>query len=301
MTARILDGKQIAQDVRADLAGRVTELRARGVTPGLAALLVGDNPASASYVAAKTKASAELGLFSETFRLPAETTQDELIAAVDRLNADPRFHGILPQLPLPSQIDERVIISRIAPAKDVDGLHPVSMGKLVRGEDGPRPCTPAGVQEILMRSGYDPAGKHVVVCGRSNLVGKPLAVLLMQKARAANATVTVCHTGTPEIARFTRDADIAIFAMGVPRSIGAEYIRPGAVVIDVGTTRVEDPSTKSGYRIAGDVRFDEVAEVAGAITPVPGGVGPMTVTMLLVNTVAAAERLLADCGGRAQR
>lgn len=292
MAARILDGKAIAQQVRDELKARVATATASGVQPGLAALLVGDNPASASYVASKTQACAELGIFSETFRLPATTTQDELLELVDRLNADARFHGILPQLPLPRQIDEGSIINRISPAKDVDGLHPVNMGKLMRGDDGPRPCTPAGIQEILVRSGYDPAGKHVVVCGRSNLVGKPLAVLLMQKAPAANATVTVCHTGTPDIPRYSRDADIVVFAMGSPRSVGADWVRPGTVVIDVGTTRIEDPSTKSGFRIAGDVRFDEVSEIAEAITPVPGGVGPMTVTMLLVNTVRAAERLV---------
>lgn len=292
MPARILDGKAIAQQVRDELKARVATATASGVQPGLAALLVGDNPASASYVASKTQACAELGIFSQTFHLPATTGQDELLGLVDRLNADPRFHGILPQLPLPGQIDEGTIINRISPSKDVDGLHPVNMGKLMRGEDGPRPCTPAGIQEILVRSGYDPAGKHVVVCGRSNLVGKPLAMLLMQKAPAANATVTVCHTGTPDIPRYSRDADIVVFAMGSPRSVGAEWIRPGAVVIDVGTTRIEDPSTKSGFRIAGDVRFDEVSAVAEAITPVPGGVGPMTVTMLLVNTVRAAERLI---------
>jgi len=292
MPARILDGKAIAQAVRDELKARVKTATASGIQPGLAALLVGDNPASASYVMSKTQACAELGIFSETFHLPATTTQDEVLALVDRLNADRHFHGILPQLPLPSQIDEGTVINRISPDKDVDGLHPVNMGRLMRGEDGPRPCTPAGIQEILVRSGYDPAGKHVVVCGRSNLVGKPLAVMLMQKAAAANATVTVCHTGTPDIAKYSRDADIVVFAMGSPRSVGADWIRPGAVVIDVGTTRIEDPSTKSGYRIAGDVRFDEVSQVAEAITPVPGGVGPMTVTMLLVNTVRAAERLI---------
>ncbi len=291
MTATILDGRMIAEQVRGELGGRVAATVARGVKPGLAAVLVGDDPASISYVTSKTKACSELGIFSETFRLGAATTQEELLALVDRLNADDRFHGILPQLPLPGQIDEREILNRIHPDKDVDGLHPLNMGRLLRGEDGPRPCTPAGIQEILRRSGHDPAGKHVVICGRSNLVGKPLAALLVQKASGANATVTVCHTGTPDIGRYTREADIAVFAMGAPRSVGADMIRPGAVVIDVGTRRIEDTSTRSGYRIAGDVRFDEVAEIAGAITPVPGGVGPMTVTMLLVNTVRSAERV----------
>lgn len=293
MTARILDGKAVAREVRAELAGRVRAVKARGVTPGLAAILVGDDPASLSYVTSKTQGCAELGMFSETLHLPADTRHADLLALADRLNADPRFHGILPQLPMPRQIDEREVLNRIDPAKDVDGLHPLNMGRLLRGEEGPEPCTPAGIVQILRRNGYDPAGKHVVICGRSNLVGKPLAVLLSRKAPMANATVTTCHTGTPDIGRFTRDADIAVFAMGSPRSIGAEMIRPGSVVIDVGTTRIADPSTKSGYRIAGDVRFDEVSEVAGAITPVPGGVGPMTVTMLLANTVAAAERALA--------
>jgi methylenetetrahydrofolate dehydrogenase (NADP+)/methenyltetrahydrofolate cyclohydrolase len=260
------------------------------VTPGLAAVLVGDDPASAAYVRGKAKACAEVGIFAETVRRPVDTSQEALLGLIADLNADPRIHGMIVQLPLPPHIDENRATLAVAPEKDADGLHPLNLGLLMRGEGVLLPATPSGVQQLLLRSGYDLAGKHAVVAGRSNLVGRPLANLLMQKAAGANATVTVCHTGTPDLGFFTRQADILIAAIGRPRSITADMVRPGAVVIDVGTSRVPDPTRKSGHRLAGDVDFDAVAKIAGAITPVPGGVGPMTIAMLLANTVTAAER-----------
>ncbi|MBM3941279.1 MAG: bifunctional methylenetetrahydrofolate dehydrogenase/methenyltetrahydrofolate cyclohydrolase FolD [SAR202 cluster bacterium] len=291
MAATIIDGKQIAAEVRADVARDVAALKAsHRVTPGLAAVLVGDDPASAVYVRNKAKACEEVGMFSEVITLPATTPQAKLAAVVRRLNADPRFHGILVQLPLPRQIDERAIILTIDPDKDVDGLHPVNAGRLLGGLRTFVPATPLGVQTLLVRTNNDPSGKHVVILGRSNLVGKPLAALLVQKAPGANATVTVCHTGTRDVAAITRQADILVAAMGVPGYVKADMVRPGAVVIDVGTTRVDDPAKKSGYRIAGDVDFEPVAAKAGAISPVPGGVGPMTIAMLLTNTLLAAKR-----------
>ncbi|MFQ5860960.1 MAG: bifunctional methylenetetrahydrofolate dehydrogenase/methenyltetrahydrofolate cyclohydrolase FolD [Dehalococcoidia bacterium] len=287
---RILDGTAIAKEIRAEVADGVQELQGeRGVTPGLAAVLVGDNPASAVYVRTKGRACQEVGIFSETFQLAQDTSREELLALVERLNGDPRFHGILVQLPLPSHLDEREVLNALDPAKDVDGLHPVNMGKLVAGNPDFVPGTPAGIQQMLLRSGYDPAGRHVVVCGRSNIVGKPLAVLLMQKRPGANATVTVCHTGTPDLAQVTRRADILVAAMGSPRAVTADMVREGAVVIDVGVNRVEDPSAQRGYRLVGDVDFEAVSEKAEAISPVPGGVGPMTVAMLLVNTLKATR------------
>lgn len=288
--ATIIDGQAIAAKVRRELQGRIVALKARGVTPGLAAVLVGDNPASVSYVRGKAKACAEIGIDAETVRLPADISEEALLGTIADLNADPRFHGIIVQLPLPPHLDGERATRAVAPEKDVDGLHPLNLGLLMRGEGVLLPATPSGVQQLLVRSGHDPAGKHVVIAGRSNLVGKPLANILMQKAPGANATVTVCHTGTPDLAAITRQADILIAAMGRPRAITAEMVRPGAVVIDVGINRIEDPSRRGGYRLVGDVDFDAVAAVAGAITPVPGGVGPMTVAMLLVNTVTAAER-----------
>lgn len=291
MEAAILDGAAIAADVRAEVAATVAGLRARGRTPGLAAVLVGDNAASISYVGAKAAACSEVGIFSETFHLPATTTQDALLGLIRDLNADRRFHGILPQLPLPPQIDERTILDAIDPAKDVDGLHPVNLGRLLRGETtGPIPCTPHGVQQLLVRSGRHPDGKHVVVVGRSTLVGRPLAVLLSNKAPGANATVTICHTGTPDVGRHTRAADIIVLAAGRPNTLTADMVRPGAVVIDVGTNRVDDATRKRGWRLVGDADFAAVRQVASAITPVPGGVGPMTIAMLLVNTATAAGR-----------
>jgi methylenetetrahydrofolate dehydrogenase (NADP+)/methenyltetrahydrofolate cyclohydrolase len=291
MGAQIIDGTAIAGGIRGEVAGRAADLRARGRTAGLAAVLVGDDPASISYVTAKAKACEEAGIFSETFHLPAATTQAEVLALVERLNQDGRFHAILPQLPMPRQIDERTVVDAVDPAKDVDGLHPANLGRLLRGElEGALPCTPHGVLQLLQRTGNDPAGKHAVVVGRSTLVGRPLAVLLSNKAKGANATVTICHTGTPDIGRFTREADIVVMAAGHPRTLTADMVRPGAVVIDVGTNRIEDPSRKRGWRLVGDADFEAVKEVASWITPVPGGVGPMTIAMLLWNTVRAAER-----------
>jgi methylenetetrahydrofolate dehydrogenase (NADP+)/methenyltetrahydrofolate cyclohydrolase len=292
VTAQLIDGAAIAAEIRRQVAGGVARLRERGIVPGLAAILVGDNPASISYVSAKARASDEVGIRARTYHLPAETPQEELLALVDRLNADPEVHTILPQLPLPPHIDERAVLERILPAKDADGLHPWNLGKLLRGDlDGAIPCTPHGVQQLLLRTGNDPGGKHVVVVGRSTLVGRPLAVLLTNKAPGANATVTICHTGTPDLGLHTRQADILVVAAGRPRTITAEMVKPGAVVIDVGTNRVDDPSRKRGWRLVGDVDFEAVREVAGWITPVPGGVGPMTIAMLLVNTLRAAERV----------
>ncbi len=290
MSARIIDGKQIAAGVLDEVRTTVTKLRDdRGVEPGLAVVLVGDDPASVSYVRGKTKDALEVGMRAETIRLPATTTQAELLALVQELNESPSWHGILVQLPLPPQINESLVTASIAVEKDVDGLHPVNVGRLFRGEPAFLPCTPHGVIQMLLRSGYDPAGKHVVVVGRSNLVGKPLTGLLMRKAPGGNATVTVCHTGTPDIAVHTRQADILIAAMGRARAITADMVREGAIVIDVGVNAIPDATKKSGQRLVGDVDFDAVAEKAAAITPVPGGVGPMTRAMLLWNTALAAS------------
>ncbi|MCC7365586.1 MAG: bifunctional 5,10-methylene-tetrahydrofolate dehydrogenase/5,10-methylene-tetrahydrofolate cyclohydrolase [Dehalococcoidia bacterium] len=290
MTAQIIDGAAIAADIRSEVAARVAALKARGVTPGLAAILVGNDPGSISYVSMKAEDCAEVGMFSQTFHLPEETTQDDLFALVRELNADPRFHAILPQLPAPKQIDERAYVDTILPEKDADGLHPANLGRLLRGEmDHALPCTPHGVIELLRRTGNDPAGKHVVVVGRSTLVGRPLAVLLSNKAAGANATVTICHTGTPDIGRFTREADIVVMAAGRPNTLRADMVREGVIVIDVGTNRVDDATRERGWRLVGDVDYAAVRQVASWITKVPGGVGPMTRAMLLVNTVRAAE------------
>ena len=290
MTARILNGNELAAELRTEVAEGVFLLvSTSGVTPGLAAILVGDDPASAVYVRNKARACADAGIFSETFNVAAMSTQDDLHVLIDRLNADPRFHGILLQLPLPNHLNEAAAIERIDPTKDVDGLHPISQGRMLQGEPTFLPCTPAGVQQVLLRSGYDPAGQHVVIVGRSNIVGKPLAALLMQRNSGGNATVTVCHTRTRDLPDVTRQADILVAAMGVPGAIGAEMVRPGAVVIDVGINRVDDASRRRGYRLVGDVDFDRVAAKAEAITPVPGGIGPMTVAMLISNTLHAAQ------------
>lgn len=289
MTAQIIDGTAIAADIRAEAARRATALRERGVVPGLAVILVGDDPGSVSYVTGKAKACEAAGIYSETFHLAAETSQAEVLELVAQLNADTRFHGILPQLPMPAQIHERAIIDSIDPRKDVDGIHPANLGRLLRGElDGAIPCTPNGVLQLLERTGNDPGGKHVVIVGRSTLVGRPLAVLLSNKAQGANATVTICHTGTPDIGRHTREADIVVIAAGRPHTLTADMVRPGAVVIDVGTNRIEDASRKRGWRLVGDSDFAAIKEKAAWITPVPGGVGPMTIAMLLVNTLRAA-------------
>ena len=289
MTATIIDGTAIARQVLDEVAARMERLRASDIEPGLAVVLVGDNPSSVSYVRGKTKDAAAIGMRSETLRFPASITQDELLDEIARLNADSRWHGIIVQLPLPAHIDEKVATGAVAIEKDVDGLHPANVGRLFRGEPAFLSCTPHGVIQMLLRSGHDPAGKHVVVCGRSNLVGKPLAGLLMQKRRGGNATVTVCHTATPDLGLFTRQAEILIAVMGQPRAITADMVREGAVVIDVGVNAIPDATKKKGVRLVGDVDFDAVAGKAAAITPVPGGVGPMTRAMLMYNTVVAAS------------
>ncbi len=277
--------------MRAELAGEIAALSRRGVTPGLAAVLVGDNVASHTYVRMKGKASEEAGLYHETFQLAARTSEAELLALVDRLNADPKIHGILVQLPLPRQIDAARVLRRVDPRKDVDGFHPENVGKLVIGDpSGFRPATPYGVQQLLIRSGIETNGRHAVVVGRSIIVGRPMALLLLQDGPGGNATVTVCHSRTRDIGSVTRPADILIVAIGKPEFVTGDMVKPGATVIDVGTSRVDDPTHKKGYRLVGDVKFAEVREVAGAITPVPGGVGPMTITMLLYNTVQAARQ-----------
>ncbi len=277
--------------MRAELAAEIAGLGQRGVRPGLAAVLVGDNPASHTYVRMKGKACDEAGLHHETFDLPARTTEPELLALVDRLNADPRIHGILVQLPLPPQIHAPRVLHRVDPRKDVDGFHPENVGKVAIGDPtGFRPATPYGVQQLLLRSGVETKGAHAVVVGRSTVVGRPMASLLLQDGPGGNATVTVCHSRTRDIGSVTRLADILIVAIGRPEFVTGDMVKPGATVIDVGTSRVDDPTHKKGYRLVGDVRFAEAREVAGAITPVPGGVGPMTITMLLYNTVQAARQ-----------
>ncbi len=290
--AEVIDGKQIAADIRAEVKQHVEGLQAKGVTPGLSVVLVGDDPASGVYVRMKAKACEETGIKSEVIRLPEETTQGELESVIDRLNADDSVHGILVQLPLPSQIEEKDIIFRIAPEKDVDGFHPVSVGRMMIGDPSAfRPATPAGVVEMLMRTGNDPSGKRVAIVGRSNIVGKPLAVLLGQKMKGGNATVTLAHSRTPDLPDVLKEGDILVAAIGVPEFVKADMVKPGAVVIDVGVNRVDDPSTEKGYRLVGDVAYDEVFEVASAITPVPGGVGPMTIAMLLTNCIQAAREI----------
>ncbi len=278
--------------MRRDVAEEVERLKAVGITPGLSVVLVGDDPASAVYVRSKGKACEEAGMRGETIRLSAETSEDALLAQVDRLNADPNVHGILVQMPLPRHIAADKVIRRIRPEKDVDGFHPVNVGKLSIGErDGFVPCTPAGAIELLVRSGVETRGKDAVVVGRSNIVGKPMAALLMQDAPGGNATVTVCHSRTSNLAGHIRRADIVVAAIGKPEMITGDMIKPGAVVIDVGINRVNDNSVAKGYRIVGDVHFASARAVASLITPVPGGVGPMTIAMLMQNTVRAAAQI----------
>ena len=287
----MIDGTRVGDQLRTELQVEIRALQAKGVTPGLAAVLVGDNPASATYVRMKGKACDEAGLYHETIRLPPETSEAELLALVDRLNADNKIHGILVQLPLPKQITTQRVLRRVVPGKDVDGFHPENVGKVLLGDPtGFRPATPYGVQQLLLKSGVDTTGKHAVIVGRSTIVGRPMAALLLQDGPGGNATVTVCHSRTRDIKSITRMADILIVAMGKPEFVTGDMIKPGAVVVDVGTNRVDDPSTKKGYRLVGDVNFAEATHVAGAITPVPGGVGPMTITMLLHNTVQAARQ-----------
>jgi methylenetetrahydrofolate dehydrogenase (NADP+)/methenyltetrahydrofolate cyclohydrolase len=290
MGAKIIDGKAIAAGIRHEVAVATARLKStRGIIPGLAFVLVGENPASQSYVGMKGKACEEAGIFSVTEHLPESTPEDRLLAMITDFNNDPRIHGILVQLPLPRHINEERVLNAIDFRKDVDGFHPVNVGRLVTGQPCLKPCTPLGVQELLIRSGNDPAGKHVVIAGRSNIVGKPLLNILLQKERGANAIVTIAHTGAKDIAQFTRTADILIAAIGRPLYITAEMVKPGAVVIDVGINRVDDPSSRSGHRLVGDVDFGAVSEIASAITPVPGGVGPMTIALLLKNTLSVAE------------
>jgi methylenetetrahydrofolate dehydrogenase (NADP+) / methenyltetrahydrofolate cyclohydrolase len=291
MTARVLDGAPIANAIRAEVAEQVKRFQESGRQPGLAVVIVGENPASQVYVKAKGKACEEAGMHSETVRLTQETSEADLLAVVDRLNADPRIHGFLVQLPLPPHINGERVLNRVNPAKDVDGFHPVNVGKLVIGDPTAlRPATPFGVQQMLLRSGIDTKGANAVIVGRSNIVGKPMANLLIQPGKGGDATVTVCHSKSKDLPAVCRGADLLIVAMGKPEFVTADMVRPGAVVIDVGINRVDDASQAKGYRIVGDVAYGPVAEVASAITPVPGGVGRMTIAMLLQNTLQAFQQ-----------
>jgi len=291
LPARRIDGTAVGRVIRTELADEIAALKARGVVPGLAAVLVGDHAPSHAYVRMKARACDEAGLYHETMTRPATVSEQELLALIDRLNADPKIHGILVQLPLPRHVDPNRVLHRVHPGKDVDGFHLENVGKLASGDpSGFRPATPYGVQQLLLRSGVETTGRHAVVLGRSNLVGRPMALLLLQDGPGGNATVTVCHSRTRDIGSITRTADILIVAIGKPEFVTGDMIKPGATVIDVGTNRVDDPSAKQGYRLVGDVNFAEAEQVASAITPVPGGVGPMTITMLLVNTVQAAKQ-----------
>lgn len=297
MTAQLIDGRQIAADVRADVAREVEEMAAMGVRPGLAVVLVGEDPASQVYVRMKAKACREAGIEARDLTLSEATSEADLLDLIDELNADPSVHGILVQLPLPGQIDAQVVMERIMPEKDVDGFHPVNIGRMASGDATAfRPATPAGVQEMLKRIDYDPSGKHAVVVGRSNIVGRPMAAILTQKEPWANATVTVAHSRTQDMPAVCRLADLLIVAIGRPEFVTADMVKEGAVVIDVGVNRVDDATKKSGYRLVGDVAFDEVAEKASWITPVPGGVGPMTIAMLLKNTARAARQAAETVG-----
>jgi methylenetetrahydrofolate dehydrogenase (NADP+)/methenyltetrahydrofolate cyclohydrolase len=291
MTARVLDGAPIADTIRAEVAEQVKRYRERGQQPGLAVVIVGENPASQVYVKAKGKACEEAGMHSETVRLPQATSEADLLAVVDRLNADPRIHGFLVQLPLPAHINGERVLNRVNPAKDVDGFHPVNVGKLVIGDPTAlRPATPFGVQQMLLRSGIDTKGANAVIVGRSNIVGKPMANLLIQPGKGGDATVTVCHSKSKDLPAVCRGADLLIVAMGKPEFVTADMVRPGAVVIDVGINRVDDATQAKGYRIVGDVAYGPVSQVASAITPVPGGVGRMTIAMLLQNTLQAFQQ-----------
>ena len=292
MSATLIDGKAIASGIRSEVQRATAELiRTRSVQPGLAFILVGENPASQVYVSMKGKACVQVGFHSVTERYPAEISEKSLLERIRANNEDPAIHGILVQLPLPAHINEERVIEAIDPAKDVDGFHPINVGKLVLGQSTLAPCTPSGIVELLNRSGHDPKGKHVVVVGRSNIVGKPVANILLQKRSGANAVVTIAHTGAQDLGSITRTGDILIAAVGKAHAITRAMVKPGAVVIDVGINRVDDPAAAKGYRIVGDVDFEEVQTIAGAITPVPGGVGPMTIAMLMKNTLQAAETI----------
>ena len=289
--AGLIDGVAVAKAVRQDVARDTALLRERGIVPGLTVVIIGEDPASVTYVRSKEKASVQAGMKGETIRLPSTVSQAELEGLIDRLNADGTVHGILVQSPLPKHLDANTVVRRIAPAKDVDGFHPINVGKLLIGEkDGFAPCTPAGVQELLVRYGVETSGKEVVIIGRSNIVGKPMAALLVQGGRGADCTVTICHSRTRDLAAHTKRADIVIAAIGKPEAVHGDIIRPGAVVIDVGINRIVDASVPKGYRIVGDVHFESARRVASLITPVPGGVGPLTIAMLLANTVRAARQ-----------
>ena len=291
--AKLIDGRAIAEKVYVDLRREIAELKSRDLTPGLAVVLVGDNPASRTYVRSKDKMSRELGLYSLKLELPASVTQAELLARVQELNHDPAIHGILVQSPPPKQIDEAAIVRALDPRKDVDGFHPENVAKLALGDPtGFVPCTPLGVQRLLVESKIEIAGAHVAILGRSMIVGKPLALLLMQKANGADATVTVVHSRSRNLEEITRSADILIAAIGKARFVKSEHVGKGAVIVDVGINRVDDATSERGYRLAGDVDFDDVAEKVSAITPVPGGVGPMTIAMLMANTVKACRQLM---------
>lgn len=291
MRAQIIDGKKLAAETRAEIAAGVAALKAeKGVTPGLAVILVGDNPASVSYVTAKEKACREAGMYSREIRLSAETPEQVVVETVKALNADPAIHGILVQLPLPKGISEKKVVDAIAAEKDVDGFTPVNVGRMLIGEDCFLPCTPHGIVKLIEVTGMEIAGKHAVVIGRSNIVGKPVAALLARKGPHANATVTLCHTGTPDLSVYTKTADVVVVAAGRPNTLTGDMLKPGAVVIDVGVNRVPDATKPKGYRLCGDADFASCAEVAAAITPVPGGVGPMTITMLLWNTLESARK-----------
>ncbi|MCH7604320.1 MAG: bifunctional methylenetetrahydrofolate dehydrogenase/methenyltetrahydrofolate cyclohydrolase FolD [Planctomycetes bacterium] len=293
MHAKLLDGKKLAEEMRAELAPQVKELTEAGVRPGLVVVLVGEDPASRVYVRMKHKACEQIGIFSDIVRLPDDTTQAQLLAEIDRLNNDSKIHGILVQLPLPGHMDSALVLESIDPAKDVDGFHPVNVGRVASGDSRAfRPATPYGVQKMLIRYGVETSGANVVIVGRSNIVGRPMASILLQYGEGGNATVTVCHSRTKNLPAVAREADILIVAIGKPRFVTGDMVKPGAVVIDVGVNRIDDPDSENGYKLVGDVDFDAAAEVASLITPVPGGVGPMTITMLLYNTVQAARQWL---------
>ena len=292
MPAEIIDGRKVAEEIRGELKQRVEKLKGKGVTPGLMAVLVGEDPASLSYLRGIAKGCEAVGIFTDTVKLPENVTQEELERRIAELNKDPKCHGIILQLPLPKHLDSLKAESAVSPDKDVDGTNPVNTGKLLLGEETFFPSTPYGVQEPLIRSGHSPEGKHVVICGRSNIVGKPLMGILVQKQKGANATVTVCHTGTKDLATITRQADMLVAAMGKAKAITADMVKEGAIVMDVGVNQIEDPDNPGKFKLVGDVDFEAVKEKAGAITPVPGGTGPVTSALLVANTVKAAEKQL---------
>ncbi len=287
--AEIIDGKKIASEIKEEVKSEIEKLKSKGITVGLAAVLVGEDPPSQVYIGMKSKACQKVEIYSEVLKFPQQTPESELLSQIDVLNKRPDIHGILVQLPLPFHIKEDKMIQRIDPKKDVDGFHPFNVGMMVVGKPIFLPCTPFGIQQLLTRSGNDPSGKHVVILGRGNIVGRPLSILLSQKAPGANATVTLCHTKTDNMSELTKKADILVAAMGKPKFVTKDMVKKDAVVIDVGVNRIEDPQSKKGYRLVGDVDFESVKEIAKSITPVPGGVGPMTVAMLLCNTLKAAK------------